>query len=136
MKNKSKQLTEKQKIGNLGEEIAAKFLIGKGFKIIGRNYRQKWGEIDIIAKKEKIIHFIEVKTVSRSDQSVKCETFDHYEPEDNLHPWKIRRLYQTIESYLSEKDIDEDIDWQLDAVAVYLDQRQVVLDIQYLEDIF
>lgn len=56
--------TEKQRIGRLGEEIAVKYLKNKGFLIITQNYLKKCGEIDIIAQKGKILHFVEVKTVS------------------------------------------------------------------------
>ena len=52
------------KSGKVGECIAVKFLENKGFEIIEQNYRKKYGEIDIIAQKGKILHFIEVKSVS------------------------------------------------------------------------
>ena len=61
----SKEPTEKQKIGQIGEDCACRYLVERGFKIIERNYLKKWGEIDIIAKKKKKIHFVEVKAVSR-----------------------------------------------------------------------
>jgi len=47
--------------GDMGESIALKFLRKQGFKIIETNYKAKMGEIDIIAKKDKCLHFIEVK---------------------------------------------------------------------------
>ncbi len=53
--------TEKRILGDLGEDLACKFLLKKDFVIIERNYLRKWGEIDIIAKKNAKIHFIEVK---------------------------------------------------------------------------
>ena len=56
--------TKKQETGDIGEKIAGRFLVGKGFEIIGWNYRKPWGEIDIIVRREGKIHFIEVKTVS------------------------------------------------------------------------
>ena len=57
--------SEKQKIGEIGENIAVKFLMKHGFSVIDRNYTKKWGEIDIIAKKSEKLYFVEVKSVSR-----------------------------------------------------------------------
>jgi len=51
-------------LGKHGENLAADFLEKKGFQIIVRNYRQKTGEVDIIAKDREILVFIEVKTRS------------------------------------------------------------------------
>ena len=47
-----KELTNKQKIGQIGEEVATRFLVKNGFDVLGRNYRKFFGEIDIIAKKK------------------------------------------------------------------------------------
>ena len=49
-------------IGNAGEDFAAKTLEDMGFQIYERNYRTRMGEIDIIASKDGVLHFIEVKT--------------------------------------------------------------------------
>ena len=51
-----------QETGKIGEDIATEYLIGKGFKIIARNWRFKHYEVDIIASKNSFLHFIEVKT--------------------------------------------------------------------------
>ncbi|MBI2608408.1 MAG: YraN family protein [Deltaproteobacteria bacterium] len=51
-----------KKIGNEGEEVALYYLEKKSFKIIEKNYSVKVGEIDIIASKNNVLHFIEVKT--------------------------------------------------------------------------
>lgn len=51
-----------QKIGEVGEKIAVKFLVKHGFSIIERNFSTKYGEIDIVARKDKILYLIEVKT--------------------------------------------------------------------------
>ena len=59
-----KNPTEKGKTGALGETLAAKFLESKGYKVLKRNYRKPWGEIDIICEKGNTIRFVEVKTVS------------------------------------------------------------------------
>lgn len=129
-KNFTKDPTEKQKVGNLGEAEACWWLKKQGFSILERNYLKKCGEIDIVAKKGKVLHFVEVKTVTR-------ETLmpDGYEPEDNLHPWKLKRLSKTIEIYLLEREVGEEVDWQVDSLSVYLNPAGKVLKIEFLEEI-
>ena len=128
--------TEKQKLGRLGEDIAQKYLENKRFSIVGQNYRKKYGEIDIIAQKGKILHFIEVKTVSREikEGNVSRET-DIYRPEDNIHPFKLRRLSRTIQAYLVEKYRNTEPEWVFDAITVKLDISQKTAKIRFLEDI-
>lgn len=53
--------TSRQAVGKLGEETAAKFLISKGYKVLTKNFRNRIGEIDIIAEEAGDIVFIEVK---------------------------------------------------------------------------
>lgn len=143
--------TIKQKVGCLGEDIAVKHLENKGFTIICLNYRKKCGEIDIIAKKRGITHFIEVKTVSyvtpkefrqgtfnshRSDQCsvVSCVT-DKYRPEDNIHPTKLKRLARTIQLYLYEKHANGEPEWQFDVITVRMDVTTKQAIVEYLENI-
>ena len=140
----AKNKTEKQIIGQKGEDEAAKYLKAKGFSILDRNYRKPWGELDIVAKKGEWLYFVEVKTVTRSFPEVvpqgsrgPTSSFDFYEPEDNIHPWKIKRLSRAINTYLLEKKIDDEMDWQVDAISVYLEEgSDNVLKIDHLEDIF
>ena len=49
-------------IGCAGEELAALLLLQRGYRILARNFACRWGEIDIIAEKEGVLHFVEVKT--------------------------------------------------------------------------
>ncbi|MEA1929576.1 MAG: YraN family protein [Patescibacteria group bacterium] len=120
----------KQEIGQRGEDVAAKYLEERGFKVIDRNYRRPWGEIDLVVQRDKEVGFIEVKTVSRVTLSE-----DDYEPEDNLHPWKLKRLRRIIQTYVLAKNFDDDIDWQVDVISVYLDLAGETLKIDWLEDI-
>ena len=135
-----KKRTQKQIIGQRGEDEAVKYLKNKGFTILDRNYLKPWGELDIVAKKGTSLYFIEVKTVTREvePQSYRGSTsaLDDYEPEDNIHPWKIKRLSRAMETYLLEKKIDDETDWQVDSIAVYLNPDGEVLKIDHLEDIF
>lgn len=135
-KNFRKEPTEKQKLGQIGEDEACNYLKKEGYKIIERNYLRKWGEIDIIAEKAKKLHFVEVKSVSRVIISgVNHETPDGYRPEDNMHPWKLQRLSRVIQSYLLNKDISDDIEWQLDLITVYIDTVKGLHKVELLEDI-
>lgn len=131
--------SERRKFGDLGEGIAEKYLKSKGFEILSRNYLKPYGEIDIVARKRETLHFVEVKTVSR--EIVTPESFDvsretdEYVPEDNIHPWKIKRMLKTAQVYLMEHFGDQEVEWQCDAVAVYLDisrRRSIVRFIEHI----
>ena len=128
--------SEKQKIGEIGENIAVKFLMKHGFSILDRNYTKKWGEIDIVAEKDNKISFIEVKSVScETLNSVSRETLDHYNPEDNMHPWKLKRMSRTVQTYLLEKKIEEEKEWQVDLLVVFLDIKNKKARVKVVEDI-
>jgi len=155
-----KNKTEKRKIGDIGENLACRFLESKGYKIIGRNYLKPYGEIDIVAKKGRETIFIEVKSVTRHFEAKKSgqaragsfshetsesslEEYDHsgtrvtdggYRPEDNLHPWKLKRLTRAINSYLVEKNIGEG-DWRFDIITVYLNPETKKAKVEHLEGI-
>lgn len=105
-----------KQLGNIGEDIAEKYLKKQGYKIIERNFRYKGcGEIDIIAKKEENISFIEVKTrIIKSQRSP-------YTPEDNITYFKQKQLIKLSKIYLANKKLI-DIPWQIDVIAVEIPQ--------------
>jgi len=77
-------MNQKSQTGQLGEDIACEYLVDKKYKIIERNYRQKWGELDIIAKApDKILVFVEVKTLVQNP---------NIRPEENLTNSKLKKL--------------------------------------------
>jgi len=122
--------------GVKGEEVATKYLEKKGFLIVNRNYRKKWGELDIVAEKEGIVHFVEVKTVSRRSFGGKFEQeVNNYRPEDNMHPWKLKRLSRAIQTYLLEKYKKFDPQWQFDLVCVFLDMEKRVAKVKVIENL-
>jgi Holliday junction resolvase-like predicted endonuclease len=123
--------SEKQKIGELGENIAAKFLVKHNFLILDRNYTKKWGEIDIVAEKADKLYFVEVKSVSRETLNIfisksYSSSDERYQsrPEDNMHPWKLKRLSRTIQTYILSKKIPDEKEWQVDLLVVYLCQKE------------
>lgn len=117
--------TEKRKLGDIGENIACDFLKRRGFEIIERNYLRKWGEIDIVARKSNLIHFIEVKSVTHGTSG--------YRPEDNMHPWKLKRLSRAIQTYLLDRKID--CDWQLDLITVKIDLQNRKARVEIIKNI-
>ncbi len=125
--------SDTQKIGELGENIAVKFLVKHNFSILERNYTKKWGEIDIIAEKDKKIYFIEVKSVTR--ETLEGIDNDGYRAEDNMHPWKLKRLSRTIQSYLLHNKIGDDRIWQVDLLVVYLNPKAKKARVKVVSDI-
>lgn len=146
-KNFSKEPTDKQKIGKKGEDLATEYLSGIGYTILERNYLKKWGELDIVAKKGKIIHFIEVKSVTRclgsvthvttvaEHSSLRGRQNDSYQPEDNMHPRKLQRLARAVQSYLLDRNVSDETEWQFDLVTVRIDTDKGLHKIEVLEDI-
>lgn len=98
--------------GNYGENIACAILESFNYKIIDRNYLTKVGEIDIIALKNNIIHFIEVKT-----------TYGEYNPAENFHKTKLARLMKTIKIYCYKHNISDEV-IQIDLALVNVKQRR------------
>jgi len=127
--------SEKQKIGEIGENVAKKFLMKHGFSILDRNYTKKWGEIDIIAEKDNKLYFIEVKSVARETLDGVLHETSNYRPEDNMHPWKLKRLSRTIQTYLLSKKIPDEKDWQVDLLVVFLDLKNKKAKIKVVSDI-
>mgnify|MGYP000314279686 CR=1 FL=1 len=124
------------KIGEIGEELACLYLIKHGFKILSKNYYKKWGEIDIITRKNDVLRFIEVKTVSRENiMNVSRETLEQDRPEENIHEQKLKRLYRTIQSYIGENKVSPETDWQFDVIAVFLDLNNYNARIRFMENV-
>jgi putative endonuclease len=88
---------ERDALGDRGENLAARFLRNKGYRIIIRNYRCDLGEVDIIAKDGKTLVFVEVKT--RAD--------DEPMPEDQVHNFKQHQLTKAAKVYLSRYGVPQ-----------------------------
>lgn len=115
-------MAEHNELGKKGEELAIKFLIDKGYKILEKNYRYLKAEVDIIAKKEEVLAVVEVKTRST----------DYFgNPQDFVNPKKIKLLLSAIDYYVIEKDLDVDV--RFDIIAVI---HQKTIKIEHLEDAF
>jgi len=119
-------------IGNLGEKVAAEYLRRHGFKILDKNVVRKTGEIDIIARNGEVLHFIEVKARLCEEFPVEEEN-EGYDPADNLHEHKVRKVARTGEWYVAEKGWEGD--WQVDGVLIWLRRRDGQAQVRYLPQI-
>ncbi len=133
--------SDKRTFGDIGESLAVRFLMKRGFDILDRNYQKKWGEIDIISREtlgnvEKY-RFIEVKTVSCENvANISHETLaQDTRPEEQVHIWKKKRIARAVQSYLIEKGISHETPWQCDLVAVFLDTENKQAKIRIVENI-
>lgn len=123
--------TTKQKIGEIGEDLAAKYLKRKDYKIIQRNYREKWGEIDIIAQKKNDLIFVEVKTIAyyRFPQTKNPSLL----PEDEITTKKINNLNKTILYYLNKNKISNS--YQLDLITIKIDKTNKKYRLKHYKNI-
>lgn len=95
-----------REIGNQGESLACSMLRKRGYTITDRNFRSRFGEIDIIAKKDTIYHFIEVRLRTNPDFGTPVET---------VNAKKRLRLKKTIEYYRLIKSVSR---WQFDIIDI------------------
>jgi putative endonuclease len=126
---------EHLKVGRLGENIAAEWLGNTGFLIKDRHYLRKWGEIDLIAARAGIVHFVEVKTVSYETMEELDNAVAHgmFRPEENVHEAKLKRLYRAIESWIGEKKYKGE--YQLDVLTVRMVPREKYAVLDLIENV-
>ena len=117
-----KEYTKKE-IGDIGENIATAALIQKGYRILDRNYRKKWGELDIVCKKGNTIHFVEVKTIAYKNAHNVSQNTEKYRPEENLHPKKLERIQRAAKTYMIEYETSEQAQVDLVAVEIFLENK-------------
>ncbi len=109
----------------LGEELAAEFLRKKGYKIIERNFRKGYGEIDIITVKSKILVFVEVKTRTSNFFGT---------PFEQITPFKLHSVVRSAQFYKMLHP-EHPAAMRIDAISVELDYSGNLLNIEHLENI-
>jgi putative endonuclease len=119
--------------GNIGEDIACKFLVNKGFFIKERNYFKKWGEIDIIAERDGRLHFFEVKSVV--GEPAKGKLSGNHRPEDNIHGFKLHQLRKMVQTYYVEKEIDSETEFAVHAICVFMNLETRRASVRWIENI-
>jgi len=106
-----------KKFGDESETLAARFLEQEGFIIVERNYfARKLGEIDIVAIREEVLHFIEVKS-GRAD----------FDPIYNVTPSKLRKVINSAQYYLKSKNLD--LSFSIDALIIRGDEVEFIKNV-------
>ncbi len=106
----------RQHLGKTGETIASDFLEKNGYTILAKNYRRKFGEIDIIARERDYLVFIEVKTRA---------TASHGHPLEAVTFKKQKQISKVAQCYLAENNLF-DTAARFDVVSVTLTQNKQV----------
>ncbi len=109
-------MTLKSELGNYGEDLACEYLVNNKYRIIERNYKKPWGEIDIVAiDPDKTLVFIEVKTLRQS-------TNFGLKPEDQLTSSKLKKVARTASLYSNANQglINKTRGWRIDLIAITL----------------
>ena len=110
------------RLGNWGERVARKFLADKGYRVLETGFRSTWGEVDIVARQEDELVFVEVRTRRGTALGT---------PQESVTRAKAGRLIATAQSYMEEKGITG-TDWRIDLVSIVLDSRGRVLELSHL----
>lgn len=121
------------KISVFGEKIAERYLKKKGYKILDRNYSERFisgpqkGEIDIIAKDKDTICFVEVKTL----RSIQGKVIF---PEEKVDFRKQRKIIKMAERWLRDKKISLESKWQIDVISVIVDVKEKKAKVRHLKN--
>jgi putative endonuclease len=108
-------------LGSSGERLAAGWLEARGFRVLARNWRCAYGELDLIADEAGDLVFVEVKT---------RRGIAHGAPEEAITASKRAHLIAAAESYLMEHQREEQ-PWRIDVVAVQLDSAGRLTDVRH-----
>jgi len=115
---------QRKEIGSQGEQLACNFLKKKGYRILETNYRCLYGEIDIVARHQSCLVFVEVR--SRSHPGFGA-------PEESLTSAKVSHLENSVYHYLQHHtNLPES--WRVDLVAIEMDNRNRLKRIDIIEN--
>ena len=81
--------------GNIAEDKASQFLLENGYSLVERNFYSRFGEIDIIAYKDEVLHFVEVKSALEYELAIQ-----------NITPKKMAKLLRTGDVYLKKNALE------------------------------
>jgi putative endonuclease len=119
----------RSELGQLGEQLAAEHLVRRGFRIVERNYRTRWGELDIVAFDGRTLAFCEVKTRRMPGGGAS--------PLEAVRPFKRSRVRKMAGSWLIERTDHPRADMlRFDAIGVTIDLAGRLVALEHLEGAF
>ena len=114
----------RKELGKTGESLACEYLKANKIKVLERNFKNKIGEIDIIAKEGETVAFIEVKTRS---------SYAFGTPAEAVNYAKQQKIIKTALSWMTDKNYDGDI--RFDVIEVLINETEAP-DINYIKNAF
>lgn len=115
----------KQKLGKLGEDLAVSYLQKHGYRVIDRNFKARYGELDIICVKDNVLIFVEVKTrIGRA----------YGEPEESVTPWKLREVVKTSQYYVVTHQGLPEAE-RIDVIGIELDEGDKVVSFRHIKSV-
>lgn len=115
----------RKNFGDSAERVAALHLEQNGYRILARNVRTRYGEIDLVAEDADGIAFVEVKA---------RRTRNHGAPEEALTPRKQLKLVQLGDAFIAENGIFADKAWRIDLVAIELDASGKLIRVEVIRN--
>lgn len=117
----------RHRLGRLGEQVAAEHLERRGLSVLARNYRTRWGELDIVARDERRVVFCEVKT----------RRLGSSQPLEGLRQIQQRRIRRMAVAWLAEQPAGHfSPELRFDAVGVTFDATGQLIALEHLEGAF
>jgi putative endonuclease len=113
----------RRRLGNFGEAAAAAYLTRHGYDVLERQWRCASGEIDLIARHEGCLVFVEVRTRSSAAYG---------SPEESITPTKQQRLIALAYVYLAAHNLDDTTPWRIDVIAIIIDASGYVNSLNHL----
>lgn len=112
--------------GELGEALARQYLQQRGYRILEINWSSIFGELDIVAEREGALTFVEVKTRRAGNTETALE---------GITAAKRERMLKAVYQYLHDTELDPEIQWRIDVIAVALDNKRPP-KLDHVEDAF
>lgn len=125
-KNPPESLT-KAALGRYGEEVVERALNRSGWKTVGRNVRERAGEIDLIVSRRGVLRFVEVKTGLVGSLGT-----EEYAPEERVGPRKLLHMERAALSYLAR--LEGEPEFHIDVASVRVEAKTGRIRLEFIAD--